>query len=44
MLLCAKGLEREGFKVGGIELDGSLDKIIGYEIVHYPAALRVPAK
>ena len=44
MLLCAKGLEREGFKVGGIELDGSLGKIIGYEIVRHPAALRVPAK
>ena len=44
MEFCANSLERVGFHVTGRESDAVLSKIIGYEVVRHPAALRIPAE
>ena len=43
MAFAAGALEKVGFHVGTQEPDGSLGKIIGYELVRHPAQLRLPA-
>ena len=44
MEFCSEALEQVGFSVGSREGDGQLTKIIGYELVRFPAQLRLPAE
>ena len=43
MVFAATALENVGFRVGTKEFDGTLSKIIGYELVRHPAQFRLPA-